>query len=75
MFPKYIVIDKDAREEGANITSHFIAVRQENLDKLLEGLKVAAPGIEFEVKTYEEVKELWQTQCRQEKQKEEDSNK
>jgi len=49
MLPKYILIDKNAPKNGADVKAEYISVREENLNKLLEGLTHITPNMEYTI--------------------------
>jgi len=54
MLPNIIVIDEEASEDGAEIYMNHVRVREENKNKLIEGLKMAFPQKKFTVVTKKE---------------------
>ena len=54
MLPNIIVVDKSGPYSGADIKATHIVVRQRQKDKVIRGLRMFMPNIDFKIMTKKE---------------------
>lgn len=59
MIPNTIIVDSSGPENGADIKTECLFVRENNLLKLIEGFTMFMPDVEFKIYTKEEYKAWW----------------